>query len=306
MLTKGARWVVGLCLVAGLASCSTATFTRLAYNNAALAYGNLGPMLTWMVDDYVDLDGGREDWVRARLDRALAWHRAEELPRYRAFFESVLERSEAPFRVEDIAAHQRELRAAYHRVVGHVVPDTAEFLASLGSADVAHLERKFAEDNRRYVKESVRGTPEERLERRVKRFMGHLESWVGPLEASQRALVIERYRGFADLSEEAMGERRFRQSEILALARAKPARAQLEASLRRLFIETEAWRRAEYAQKLRERETRMHAMIADLSATMTERQRTALQRRIRGFLRDIDDLTGTRAAGAARPVTAAS
>jgi hypothetical protein len=38
-------------------ACCDRTLTRLAYNNAALAYGNLAPMLTWMVDDYVDLDG---------------------------------------------------------------------------------------------------------------------------------------------------------------------------------------------------------------------------------------------------------
>ena len=77
-----------------LSACSSATLTRLAYNNAAMAYSNLGPMLTWMVDDYVDLDGAREDWVRVRIDRVLAWHRAEELPRYRALLETMLAKSE--------------------------------------------------------------------------------------------------------------------------------------------------------------------------------------------------------------------
>lgn len=299
------RSIVGICLVLGLAACSSATLTRLAYNNAALAYTSLGPMLTWMVDDYVDLGNGREDWVRARLDRVLAWHRAEELPRYRAFLESVLAKSEAPFRVEDVAAHQRELRSGYHRVLEQVIPDTAEFLSTLDSGELAQMERKFAEDNRRYVKESVRGTPEQRLERREKRFLGHIESWVGPLDGAQRALVDRHYRELADLSEEVLGERRFRQAELVALVKSRPARAQAEGALRRLFVQADSWRRPEYREKMRARDLRLHTLIAELSATLTERQRAALQQRIRGLLRDIDNLTSTRSA-AGRPAASAS
>lgn len=303
---RSLRSIVVLSLVLGLAACSSATLTRMAYNNAALAYANLAPMLTWMVDDYVDLDNGREDWVRARMDRVLAWHRAEELPRYRALLESILAKSHAPFRAEDIAAKQAEIRAGYHRVLDHVIPDTAEFLSSLDSGEVAQMQRKFEEDNRRYVKESVRGTPDERVDRRVKRFIGHMEGWVGPLEASQRALVHERYHQLTDLSEELLGERRFRQGETLALVKARSSRAQIDASLRRLFIQTDSWRRPEYRQKLRERDLKMQTMIADLSATLSERQRAALQKRIRGLLHDIDGLTSTRSAGASRAPTPAS
>lgn len=277
--------------VLALAACSSGAFTRLAYNNITIAYGNLAPMLTWMVDDYVDLHGSREDWVRERLDRAIAWHRAEELPRYRAFLESTLALSDAPYRAEDIASRQRELRGYYHRVMERVLPDTAEFLANVDAEDIAHLERKFAEENRRFVRESVRGSPEERVERRLRRFAGHLESWVGPLDAAQRQLLAARYGELRDLSEEMLGERRFRQTEILALARAKPPRDQMQAALRRLLVETDSWRRPEYVEKLKERDARMQALIAELSATLSERQRDALKRRIRGFLRDISTLT---------------
>ena len=305
MKMRFARMLAWLCLALGAVACSNAALTRLAYNNAAFAYGNLGPMLTWMVDEYVDIDGAREDWVRTRIDRAVAWHRAEELPRFRAFFESVLAKSEAPYRVEDIAAHQRDVRASYYRLVEHVIPDTAEFLGGLEADEVAQIERKFAEDNRKFLKESGRGTPEERLERRVTRFIGHLESWVGSLEPAQRALVIERYRGFADYSSELMGERRYRQTELLALVRSKPPRAQMEAGLKRIFVETDSWRNPDYAQRLRERDLRMHTMVADLSATLTDAQRKALKKRIRGFLRDISTLTATGNAERSR-ATAAS
>ena len=286
---------IAILLLAALAfaACSSATFTRLAYNNAALAYSNLGPMLTWIVDDYVDLDGSREDWVRVRIDRVLAWHRTEELPRYRTLLETMLAKSARAFEPGDIASHQGELRAAYHRLVALVIPDTAEFISTLEAAEVEQMERKFAEDNRRFVRESVKGTPEERLERRVRRLLGHLESWVGKLTAEQKALVVSRYPELRDVSEELLGERRFRQSELLALIRSRPTRPALEAGLRRLFIDTDSWRRPEYAAKLRARDEQLHMLISDLSATLTPAQRAHLQNRIRRFLGDITTLTAT-------------
>jgi hypothetical protein len=279
------------CFALALSACATATLTRLAYNNAATTYANLAPMLTWMVDDYADLDNDREDWVRTRIDRTLAWHRTAELPRLRAMLENMLAKSEAPYKVADIAAQQRELREAYHRVLEHMIPDTAELLGTLDSAQIAHIERRVADDNRKYLKETVKGTPEERAERRAQRLIGHLEAWVGDLTPEQRALVHERYRDLRDLTEEMMGERRYRQGEVMALVRAKPPRAEMEAGLKRLFVDTDSWRRADYREKMAERDGKLHALVADLSATLSGEQRAALQKRIRGFLRDISKLT---------------
>ena len=290
MVRRFRAFAVLALLALAVSACSNA-FTSLIYSNATLAYNNLGPMLTYMVDDYVDIDGAREDWVRVRIDRTLAWHRNEELPRYREFFESVLAKSAGPFKAEDIAAHQREVRTAYHRVLAHVIPDSAEFLATLDAADVQQIEKKLAEDNRKWVKESIRGTPDERVDRRVKRFVSQLETWVGTLSAEQKELVATRYRGFADLSDEMMGERRYRQSEMMGIIKARAPRAQIEAKLRYLLVESDSWRRPEYAARLRERDTQFHTMVADLSATLSEKQRAAMQKRIRGILRDIATVT---------------
>ena len=58
-----------------------AALTKMAYSNAAMAYSNLAPMATWMVDDYVDLQGTQKDWVRERITRTMQWHRSTELPK---------------------------------------------------------------------------------------------------------------------------------------------------------------------------------------------------------------------------------
>jgi len=286
-----ARRVVALAAVVTLAACSSATLTRLAYSNISFAYSNFASMVAWMVDDYVDLSHPQEDWLRERLARAMDWHRAEELPRYRRFFEEVLAKSAAPYTAEDIAAKHGEIRSAYFRVMEQLAADTAEFLGTIEPAQVAHMERKFAEENAKFVRDSTRGTPEERRERRVRRFVNHLEAWVGPLDGEQRAIVDAHYREARDFSDEFLGERRFRQSEMLALARARPPRAEMQAQLKRLFVDVEKWRRPEFIRAMRERDAKVFAMLAQLSGTLSPKQRAALQSRIRGFLQDITSLT---------------
>lgn len=280
-----------LLLTAALLLSACASLVKLAYSNAALAYSNLGSMVAWTVDDYVDLHTMQEAWVRERIARAMEWHRTQELPKYRQFLESALARSETPFSAQDVAAFHRELREHYRRVAAEVLPDVADFLGNLDPAQVDQLAAKFAEDNRKFVRESLKGTPESRRARRMKRFLGHLEGWVGTLDDAQRGLVADYYASATDFTEEMLAERRYRQSEILALARSRPPREATVAALRRLFIETESWRRPEYLAKQRERDRKVFELIASLGATLDEEQRGALRKRVRGLVRDITHLT---------------
>lgn len=282
-----------LLLLAGALLSACATLTQLAYSNAAMAYNNLPPMLSWWVDDYVEMSHGQKDWVRERISRVMDWHRSHELPEYRRFLEHVLAESREPFTVQEVAGAWRDLRAHYRRTADQVIPEIADFLLQLDAAQASQLERKFADDNRKLVRDSLKGTPGERTARRVKRFVGHMEGWLGSVSREQREMIEDYYRDIPDLIEERLADRKVRQGEILALVRAKPTREAMIAGLRTLFIESQQWRRPEYQQKMAEREQQFFGMIARLSASLSPDQREHLQGRIRGFVRDITTLTAS-------------
>ena len=282
-----------LLLLAGALLSACATLTQLAYSNAAMAYNNLPPMLSWWVDDYVDMSHDQKDWVRDRISRVMDWHRSHELPEYRRFFEHVLAESREPFTVQEVAGAWRDLRGHYRRTAEHVLLEIADFFLQLDAGQAAQLERKFADDNRKLARDSVKGTPEERTARRVKRFVGHMEGWLGSVSGEQRAMIEAYYRGIPDLIEERLADRKVRQGEILPLIRAKPSREAMVAGLRTLFLESERWRRPEYQQKMAEREQQFFGMIARLSASLSPEQRSHLQGRIRGFMRDITTLNAS-------------
>lgn len=273
-----------------LAACSA---TNLLYSNIAFAYSNAAPMLTWAVDDYVDLSDGQKDWVRDRWTRVLAWHRTRELPEYRrllAGFESSLE---GGLTVEEVRGVHLEVRAHYNRVLDQVLPHMADLLMQLDAEQVEGLERKFGEDNLKMVKDAG-ADAEKRRDRGIRRTMDHLEAWIGPLETSQRELVATRLRVLPDIGTERMADRRFRQSQTLALIRAKPEREAMIAGLRRLLVDTQAWRNPDYVRRLQERDTRNFEMLSELSMTLTPEQRAHLHRRVRGYITDINTLVAAR------------
>ena len=270
------------------------TLTQFAYSNVPMAYNNAPPMIAWMVADYVDMSEDQKEFVRDRVSRAFAWHRARELPEYRAFFERVLSQAQDNISVEEAAADQRELRDFYRRAMERLLPDMADFFLRLDSLQARQLESRFNKENRRMVADASDGAPDERREKRIDRFLAHLEQFTGPLDDSQRAIVAAYIASQSELMDERLAERRYRQAGIMRIVQAKPPRDEAVAELRRLFIDTEPWRNADYQKKLRARDGQLFEFIAKLSASLTAEQRAAFQRRIRGLMRDITEITASR------------
>ncbi len=280
MTRRSARY-----LLLAIAALAAAACTRLAYDHAT-------PMLAWMVDGYVDLSHDQKDWLRARLDRAMAWHRRNELPEYRRFLADIARRSDGTFTETEVEQAWLKIRADYDRVVEHILPDTADFFLSLDDRQLDRLERKFAKENEKQRKEMTEGTEEKRRARAVKRTTESVQEWIGELDDRQRGIVAARESALPPITEDRFADRAYRQRETIALARTRD-RAKLIAGLRRVLIDTDSWRRPEYLAKVRKRNAATFHMIAALSTTLTAQQREHFKRRIRDYMDDIDKLAAS-------------
>lgn len=281
-------------LLAGLLLSACSALTQMAYSNVAFAYNQFPPMLTWMVDGYVDMSGEQKEWMRDRVARIMEWHRSHELPEYRRFLEGVLAETAEPFTVAEVAQAYRDLRKHYRATVEQVLPTAADFLLRLDPVQLTQMEEKFADDNRKFVKESLKGTPDQRRARRVKQFVGHLDGWLGTVSDAQREIVERHYADIPDLIEERLADRKVRHSETLALVRSKPAREQMIAGLRKLMVDSDSWRHPEYLKKLADRDQRFFELLSKVSATLSPAQRAHLQGRIRSYMKDLGKLTAKR------------
>jgi hypothetical protein len=170
---------LALAAAALLAAC---TALRLAYDNA-------DTYLLFRAKSYLDLDAKGSDELDERIDEFFAWHRRTALPQYARLSEEAakrvtrgLSREDLVWGYDSLVAHARQsLRFAAERV--------APLLDRLTPQQVAHMERRFAEDNRKFAREYLRGSEAERRKRRARRLEERLEDWLGNLSHVQAEKV---------------------------------------------------------------------------------------------------------------------
>lgn len=175
-------WV--LCAAWILSGC---TALRLAYDNA-------DTYLHYRANGYLDLDSTASDELDERIDEFFAWHRKNALPQYARISDDAakrlgrgLSRDDLVWGYDSLVAHARQsLRVAAERI--------APILDRLTPHQVAHMERRFAEDNRKFAREYLRGSEPERRKRRAGRLEERLEDWVGNLSQSQ----LEKVKHFSE------------------------------------------------------------------------------------------------------------
>ncbi len=211
---RGSRWApafAGATLIL-LAACS---MTRLAYEHA-------DTYLRVQANKYFDFEGDAELEMRRRAAAFLGWHRANALPEYAKFAEEASRRMLRGVKRADLEWAYDSFRAHIRGALGAAASEMAPLLDRLSAEQLAHLEQRLAEENRKFAREQLHGTVEERSERRFKRNLKRLEEWFGPLSDEQ----VERVRRYArtpfsgDLHDR---DRKRRQAQFVEILRARKA-----------------------------------------------------------------------------------
>ena len=266
------RRAAAILLLVLLAGCSA---VELAYNNA-------DTFLRWQAGRYLDLKNDQAEEFNARLAAFLAWHRSSALPQYAHLAGDAGRRLERGASLADMVWSYDAIRQQAREALRRAGADTGDFLDRLTPAQIEQLERRFAEDNLKFAREWLEGTPEEQRARRLKRLTHALEDWLGELSDAQR----ERVRQFNEAAPLNGGmrdrERHRRQAELLAMLRARE-------SARRLADWAAEWDRGRepgFARVNREFTDGLLAMLADLERSLSPRQRALAVARLREYARD--------------------
>jgi hypothetical protein len=162
-------------LFALVAGCSLG---RMAYSN--------GETLSWLwLDRYLGFQEDQKTWVQREIDRFFAWHRREQLPAYIEILEKAQQRVKKPLSEAEVKADFELLRRKGLLMVEHSLPTLAELALSLRPEQIAHLEKKFADNNKDYRREHLRDDIEQRQHTRYKRALKQAEYFFGSLSSQQ-------------------------------------------------------------------------------------------------------------------------
>ena len=278
-MRRGLRLVAALVAGSLLAGCSA---VRLAYENA-------DTYLRWRASAYIDVQGEAADELDERIDAFLDWHRAKALPQYARFSEEAAKRLDrggisAADLVWGYDALMLQAKEGLRAAAGQLAP----MLDRLTPEQVAQLERRLAEDNRKFARENLKGSEAERRKRRAKVMQNRLEEWVGKLNQAQ----VERVRQYAErapLTDEHRDRDRKRlQAELLAMVRKHEAVKRLpdfaadwQKGRDPAFLAlNEAWRKEFYQ------------LLIDLDRSLSAAQRAKAVANFRRYAEDFSVLSG--------------
>lgn len=211
------RWLLPILAAATLAGCS----------GVRLAYDNIDTFIRWRMLQFLDVHGEQADELDERIARFMRWHRAQALPKYARDADDAARRLERGLSREDLVwgydvfiGHGREaMRAA--------ADQTAPLLDRLAPEQVRHMEQRVAEENRKFAREYLGGSEQQRREQRARRIVERLEDWLGTLSKAQIE-AVQQFTARAPLIDELRNrDNRRVQGEILAVIRAREARKRL-------------------------------------------------------------------------------
>ena len=276
-MVAACRISLGVLLVALVCGCST---VRFAYENAD-AYAR------WKVGTYLDLEGQDAEQLDERIDEFHAWHRRNALPKYVTLAQEASQRFADGLSRPDLVWGYDSLKAQARESLRRAAELLAPMLDRLTPQQVAQIERRIAEDNRQFYRDRLRGPESERRERRAKYAVNRLEDWVGRLTPVQVQRVRE-YSERAPMVDELRDRDRKRlQGEVLAILRARQARARLAERV----AQWELGRDAAYLAALDDWREHYFAMLLDVDRMLTAEQRARALGQMRRYAEDFESLS---------------
>jgi Family of unknown function (DUF6279) len=250
------------------------------------AYDNADAYLRWKAGSYLELQGEAADELDDRIDEFHAWHRSKALPKYVTLAHEASHRFADGLSRQDLDWGYDSVRLQARESLRRGAELIAPLLDRLTPEQVAHIERRFADENRQFFRDHLRGEERDRRKKRAKYAVDRLEDWVGKLTQAQVQRVRE-YAERAPLTPELRDRDRKRlQKDVLAIIRAREARTRLADRV----ANWERGREPAYAAALEAWREQYFALLMDIDRTLTPEQRARVQRNLRRYAADFEAL----------------
>ena len=247
-----------------------------------LGYRNIDTYIRWQANSYFDFEGEAADELDRRIAAFLDWHRAKALPQYVRFADEAAARSARQLVLEDLVWAHDAVMLQVRESLWAAAAEVAPLLDRLTTGQIAHLERRLAEENRKFAKEFLVGSPEDRRKRRLKRSIERLEDWVGRLSDAQ----VERVKQYSDSVPPSElfrdRDRKRRQAEFVAMLRARQATRRLP----KWVADWDAGREPAYAVAAKTQVALYMNLLLDIDKSLSPQQRKHLARHLKGYAED--------------------
>lgn len=259
-----------------------------------LGYDQADLVARWWFDRQLDLDSSQSRWLKQELQGFHAWHRQTQLPAYAELVDVVARQSIGDV-TSDQACENIDLAAEHlDTLIKQAVPLFAGLARQLQPAQLQHLKRRFAEEDREWREKWLDGSNEQRIRRRVDDWEERAETYYGRLSRQQREFLFHAVQN-SSWQPQVSWERRLNRQQQILLTLEKiqsqklsqsAAEAEILALIERVMHPSEV-RFSTMQQRL---QAEACINLAALHQLATAEQRSRAQKKLMGYERDFKQL----------------
>ena len=276
------KWILLFVAVLTLSACSS----RMAYNN-------LDWLVHWYIDDYIDLNKPQKALFDENMAEWLAWHRSEELAKYRAHLQELKSDVEQnKLDIERLEYHFDYARTHWDRLGEKVVPELAPLARQLTDEQVTEMFVAIEKDNQDLEDDRDEDqTPEEIIEDREERFEKNIKDWIGKLTNEQKAIISEYSPQFVSNRDNWIAHRKQMQNRFRLLFASRNTDPEFEQQFIYLMSQPDELKDPVYQERGDQNRSTYMNMLAAFIPTLTTKQKSRVIDEIDDYIDLIDDLT---------------
>ena len=259
--------VFTLCLT--IVACSR---TQLAYDNA-----------DWLLERYaaktIDISADQRAQWQPVLTQALEQHRRVELPHIIAYLDlasDLIGQTDTPSGAACLLDGALSIARRHARLA---VDLTVPLLAVLNESQIIHLREYTNQRQQELVERYLEPDPEVRRSNREERFSERVESWIGPMNAEQRQLVVDALGRIPDLTPTWLAYRERQSERLLDILESDANHESLGLHLNGWWVNWQD-RSPEYQRQWHIARLEFAAFLTELAPTLTEKQLGKLRKRL--------------------------
>jgi len=255
-------------------------------SKVGLAYNSADYFIKSYVQDYLDLEPVQIDGWQPLLDTELGRHRAEELPYLASFIDQLLTVNRVGFDDDNMECILRSFRVLYKRQARFAVKLTTPLLATLTPTQIEALEKRFNQEDAEDLDKAKQYFSAAKLEKRHRRLVKSLEDWTGPLQANQKAMVVDFLSNMPDIEPSRINYRQRKRAQLIDLLRVKAGHQALGTYLTDWIVDF-----SDAPPDLNQGMTRINKLISalfiQLGTSLDESQRARLDDRLKNLRDDL-------------------
>ncbi len=270
------------------------SFLLSSCSSVQLAYNQVDFLLKWWLDDYIDLTTEQSLMYDQSIHLLVKKHRQEELPKALQQLKQLKSKLDQPLKTDDGVQLVKEIKSLSRASINLLQDDAVALALTLQPKQFTLLESTFAKLNKKFQADYLKGSTEERLDKRVEKIIERTESFSGNLSKSQKIQVKEIAREYLLDMEVVYQTRLYKQQLIMKtlkkIAQEQAPPAQVKVIINQLFNDLELGVTADQKDFEKKRDLHSGIVLAKITELFDEQQRKKTQVKLKNWEQDLQTL----------------